>query len=214
MTESNEFEVHPIRGRFNSAFFAALDGYINWLVREEKRSVFSDLPNEVVEVGPGVGANFRYLPPGTRLVAIEPNKMMHARLRDRALKRGVDIDIRGVVGESIDLPDGSTDAVISSLLLCTVDDPQQVVREIKRVLRPGGRYAFLEHVAAPPGSVLRAVQRAVARPWAWTFEGCSVERDLAAVIRSGGFTSVEIESYRLRSPFIPANSQITGAAIA
>jgi hypothetical protein len=54
----------------------------------------------------------------------------------------------------------------------------------------------------------------VRRPWAWVFEGCSCERDLAAVIRAAGFASVEIDQYRLRSPFVPANTQIAGTAIA
>jgi hypothetical protein len=60
---SATFETHPMRGRFNAWFFTALDSYINWLVRDHKRAVFSGLPAELVEVGPGVGANFRYLPP-------------------------------------------------------------------------------------------------------------------------------------------------------
>ena len=114
----------------------------------------------------------------------------------------------------MDLDDQSVDAVISSLLLCTVADPERVVGEIRRILRPGGRYAFLEHVAAPEGTRLRGIQHAVRRPWAWVFEGCSCERDLAAVIGAAGFASVEIDRYRVRSPFVPANTQIAGRAIA
>jgi SAM-dependent methyltransferase len=106
------------------------------------------------------------------------------------------------------------DAVISSLLLCTVADPGRVVAEIRRILRPGGKYAFLEHVVAPEGSLLRRIQHGVRRPWTWVFEGCSCERDLAAVIHAAGFASVEIDPYRIRSPFLPANTQIAGTAIA
>ena len=208
------FEAHPGRGRFNAWFFTALDSYINWLVRDRKHTVFAGLPAEVVEIGPGVGANFRYLPPGCRLTAVEPNPYMHCALRRRAARRGIDVQIRGVTGDAIDLEDQSIDAVISSLVLCTVADPGQVLSEIRRILRPGGRYAFVEHAAAPDGTVLRGIQRAVRRPWAWVFEGCSCERDLAAVIRAAGFASVEISQYRLRSPFIPVNTQIAGTAIA
>lgn len=208
------FETHPGRGRFNAWFFTALDSYINWLVRDRKRTVFAGLPIEVVEVGPGVGANFRYLPPGCRLTAIEPNPYMHGALRRRAARRGIDVQIRGVTGDAIDLEDQSVDAVISSLVLCTVADPGQVLSEIQRILRPGGRYAFVEHAAAPDRTFLRGIQRAVRRPWAWVFEGCSCERDLTAVIRAAGFASVEISQYRLRSPFIPVNTQIAGTAIA
>jgi hypothetical protein len=88
------------------------------------------------------------------------------------------------------------------------------VGEIRRILRPGGQYAFIEHVAAPEGTLLRGIQRSIRRPWAWAFEGCSCERDLAAVIAGAGFASVEIDEYRLRSPFVPANTQIAGRAIA
>jgi SAM-dependent methyltransferase len=208
------FKTHPLRGRFNAGFFTALDGYINWLVRDHKRKVFAGLPAEVVEVGPGPGANFRYLQPGCRLIAIEPNTYMHGALQRRAASRGIDIEIRTLPGDAIDLEDQSVDAVISSLLLCTVADPGLVVSEIRRILRPGGRYAFVEHVAAPDGTLLRGIQRSLRRPWSWVFEGCSCERDLAAVIRAAGFASVEIDRYRLRSPFIPVNSQIAGVALA
>lgn len=209
-----EYASHPLRGRFNAGFFTVLDGYINWLVRSRKARIFSDLPAEVVEVGPGVGANLRYLSAGTRLVGIEPNPMMYAGLRWRAARYGVELDIRTVIGESIDLPNRSADMVISSLLLCTVTEPDRVVSEIRRILRPGGRYAFLEHVAAPEGSMLRTLQRRIRRPWGWLFEGCSCERDLASVIDAAGFSSVELEHYDLRSPFLPVNPQITGVATA
>jgi SAM-dependent methyltransferase len=191
-----------------------LDGYINWLVRDKKRKVFSGLPREAVEIGPGVGANFAYMPPGCRVIAIEPNPYMHGALLKRAARRGIDVEIRSVAGDAIDLDDQSVDAVISSLVLCTVRDPDRVVAEIRRILRPGGRYVFLEHVTAPEGTILARIQHAVGRPWAWVFDGCSCERDLAAVISAAGFASVEIDQYRLRSPFLPANTQIAGTAIA
>ncbi len=208
------FTPNPVRGRLNAAFFSVLDGYLNSFVTERKQALFAGLPDEVVEIGPGVGANLRYLRPGTRLIAVEPNPFMHAALVRRAEKRGVEVAIRDVVGERIDLPDASAEAVISSLLLCTVEDPAAVVGEVRRVLRPGGRYAFVEHVGARPGSRLRALQHLVHRPWAWFFEGCSCERDLAGVIRAAGFASTEIEDYTLHSPFLPANTQIAGSAFA
>jgi SAM-dependent methyltransferase len=208
------FAAHRVRGRLNAGFFTALDGYINWLVRDKKRKVFADLPGQVVEVGPGVGANFAYLPSGCHLIAVEPNAHMHRQLKRRAARRGIEIEVHSVTGDVTGLDDRSVDAVISSLLLCTVADPERVVGEIRRILRPGGRYAFLEHVAAPDGTLLRGIQQAVRRPWAWAFEGCSCERDLASVIATAGFASIDIEQYRLRSPFLPANTQIAGTAIA
>lgn len=211
---ATRYERHAVRGRFNAGFFTVLDAYINVLLRDRKRRVFRNLPEHVIEIGPGVGANFRFLAPGTKVTAIEPNPLMHRALRRRARRFGINLELRDCVGESVDLPDESVDAVISSLLLCTVSDPALVVREIRRILRPGGRYAFVEHVAAADGTTLRRLQRIVRLPWSWTFEGCSCERDLASVIRSAGFTAVDIDHYRMRSPFLPANPQIAGFAIA
>jgi SAM-dependent methyltransferase len=191
-----------------------MGGYIDWHMRPHKARVFADLPSSVVEVGAGVGANLRHLPAGGHLLAIEPNPYMHAHLERAARRRGVELEIRSVVGEAVDLPDGCTDAVISSLVLCTVADPVAVLAEIRRILRSGGRFSFAEHVAADDGTPTRWAQRLVRRPWAWVFEGCSCERDLAAAIESAGFSSVAISRYRIHSPFVPFNTHIAGTAIA
>ena len=206
------FRTHRVRGRLNALFFRVLDRYLDRLLRPHKRAVFADLPPTVVELGPGVGANLRYLPAGTRLIAVEPNPAMHPRLRLRAARAQVDLELHDALAEHLDLPDASVDAVISSLVLCTVADPAGAVAEVHRVLRPGGRYAFLEHVAAAEGTPLRRLQRAVRRPWGWMFEGCSCERDLRAVIEAAGFAHTAIADQRVHGPFLPANSQIVGVA--
>ncbi len=208
------FEAHPARGRFNSAFFWTMGGLINWHMRRAKGRVFADLPPTVVELGPGVGANLRYLPPGTRLIAVEPNPYMHERLERAARRRGVELEIRTVAGERIDLPDASAEAVVSSLVLCSVRDPQAVLAEIRRVLKPGGRFSFAEHVVAKRRTPTRWSQRILRRPWAWVFEGCSCERDLASVIGSAGFARLDISPYRIHSAFLPFNTHIAGTATA
>jgi SAM-dependent methyltransferase len=207
-----EFEVHWARGRFNALFFGLIGPYLNWNLRRHKRRVFDQLPNRVVEIGSGVGANLRFLPADATLVAVEPNPHMHRRLRAAARRKGVRLELHDQVGERIDLPDHSVDAVISSLVLCTVTDPAHVLAEIRRILRPGGRFSFVEHVAAPARTPTRGLQRMLRRPWAWTFEGCSCERDLETTIRAAGFTAVAIEPYRLHTPFIPFNTHIAGTA--
>jgi SAM-dependent methyltransferase len=208
------FAANPARGRFNSMFFSVMGGYINWHMQQGKAGAFTDLPHSVVELGSGVGANLRYLPTGAHLIAIEPNPYMHARLRRAANRYGIDLEIRSVVGERIDLPDASAQAVISSLVLCTVNDPAAVLAEVRRILVPAGRFSFAEHVAAKPGTPTRWSQRLLRRPWAWVFEGCSCERDLSSLIASAGFTSVDINPYRIHSPFVPFNTQIAGTAVA
>ena len=212
--EVEGFPQHPARGRFNSAFFWFMGGYINWHMHEHKAAAFAGLPPTVVELGSGVGANLRYLPAEARLIAIEPNPHMHTRLRRAARSRAVDLEIRSVVAERIDLPDASADAVISTLVLCSVRDPQAVLAEVRRILRPGGRFSFAEHVAAQPGTPTRWAQRILRRPWAWVFEGCSCERDLAGAIESAGFSTVDLTRYRIRSPFVPFNTHVAGTAIA
>ena len=206
------FEQHPLRGPFNAAFFRIMDPYIEHHLRPHKQRAFAGLPHEVVELGSGVGANLRYLPRGATLIAVEPNRHMHARLRAAAARAGVALDLRERLAESTGLPDGSAGTVISSLVLCTVHDPAAVLAEVRRILRPGGTFRFVEHVAAPDGTPTRLAQRVLRRPWAWTFEGCSCERDLEGALRAAGFARVDVERYRVHTPFLPFNTQIAGVA--
>ena len=207
-----EFEQHALRGRFNAAFFRAMEPYLERSLGERKQRAFAGLPREVVEIGPGAGANLRYLAAGTTLVAIEPNQHMHGPLRAAARAHGIQLDLRARMAEETGLPDDSADAVISSLVLCSVQDPVAALAEIRRILRPGGTFRFLEHVSAPAGTPTRAAQRILRRPWAWTFEGCSCERDLESAVRAAGFESVTIDRYRIRTPFLPFNTHIAGIA--
>ena len=213
MTDT-DFRTHPVRGPFNALFFWLAGGLFDHLLGPHKRRLLADLPDTVVELGSGVGANLRYLAPGSRLIAVEPNPAMHRRLRRAARQRGILLDVRQVPAERTDLPDASAEVVVSSLVLCTVNDVDQVLAEVRRVLRPGGRFVFVEHVAAPDGTALRRLQRSVRAPWAWCFEGCSCERDLEALVRSAGFAAVDIERYRVHTPFVPFNTHIAGTATA
>src|SRR5258708_7917200 len=85
--------ANPSRGWFNSELFSLMGGYINRQMHTGKARAFADLPANVVELGLGVGANLRSLPAGARLIAIEPNLYMHARLRRAARRRGVEVEI-------------------------------------------------------------------------------------------------------------------------
>ncbi|GAA1447609.1 class I SAM-dependent methyltransferase [Leifsonia poae] len=209
---TTEFQLHRGRGPFNAAFFRAMGPYLERSLRRRKEHVFAELPSEVVEIGSGVGANLGYLPAGGTLIAIEPNHYMHGPLRAAALREGVQLDLRDRMAEQTGLPDRSVDTVISSLVLCSVQDPAAVLTEIRRILRPGGTFRFVEHVVAKAGTPTRAAQRLFRRPWAWTFEGCSCERDLEQSLRAAGFESVAVEHYRLHTPFLPFNTQIAGTA--
>lgn len=203
---------NPVRGRLNAAVLRAFDGYAHLMLGAAKRALFADLPDTVLEIGPGTGANLRYYRPGTRLVAVEPNQHMHAALAAAARRRGIALELRDESAEAIGLPDGSVDAVVSTLVLCTVPDPAAAVREVARVLRPGGRLYFVEHVRSTDHAGYRAVQRAVARPWRWFFEGCDVLRDTEQVLASAGFAGLAVDRYRARTLFVPINPQIAGVA--
>ena len=138
---------------------------------------------------------------------------MHASLRAAAARHRVTVDVRATVAERLPVPDGSVEAVISSLVLCTVPDPARALAEVRRVLRPDGRFWCVEHVAAPEGSWIARVQRLVKRPWRWFFEGCDTHRDVAGLLRDAGFAAVEITPFTLRTAFLPVRSQIAAVAV-
>lgn len=204
---------NPVRGRFNAWFLAALDSYMHWKYAEIKSGLLKRAPSVVVELGPGPGANLRYLPRGTRLIAIEPNRHMHPILQRRAAQLGIELDLRGLAGEQLDIPSASVDFVFGSLVLCTVENPGQVIAEVQRVLKPGGCFACVEHVEAPAGSAIRGLQRVIRRPWKWVFEGCDLCRDTGATLRSAGFSKVEVKPLVLPTVFIPIRHQITALCV-
>jgi ubiquinone/menaquinone biosynthesis C-methylase UbiE len=206
---------HGLISRFNAWFFTAFARYINHIAGDHKRQAFAGLAGRrVLEIGAGTGANLHLLPPGVELIAVEPNLQMHDRLRERCAAAGVDVTVLPTGAESIPLPDGSVDEIICSLVLCTVDDPDLAIAEVRRVLRPGGRFRFVEHVAAPRPGPRQAMQRLIRRPWGWLFEGCDPGRHTAASLERAGFGSVHIERRRFRqSLFWPVNTAVWGIAV-
>ena len=152
--------VHnPVRGRLNAAVLRTSDAYGHLLLGRRKRRLFAGLPPTVVEVGPGTGANLRYYRPGSRLVAIEPNPHMHAPLRKAARRHGIELELRAEGADAIGLPDASVDAVVSTLVLCTVPDPAAYhVRYLRYwVDEQGGRVFCL--VEAPSAKAAADVHR-------------------------------------------------------
>jgi len=210
---SKGFNNNSIRGPINSWIFKILSGYMDYLFGKSKKDLFENHSETVIEIGSGAGANMRYLRKGTKLIAIEPNIHMHTNLKKSADKYGIDLEIKTLIGESIDLPDNSCDFVISTLVLCTIENPIQCINQIKRILKPSGVFVFIEHVKADDNSILAFIQKLVHKPWHWFFEGCNTNRDTKSLLESSGFSSLELENYNLYSPFIPIVPQIRGKAI-
>jgi SAM-dependent methyltransferase len=171
-------------------------------VAPRKRALFDGLTGTVLEIGPGTGANFAYYPPDICWIGIEPNPFMHPHLRAAAARAGLSIDIHDGTADRIALDDESTDVVVSTLVLCSVPDVSGALREIHRVLKPGGRFLFIEHVADSPGTWLRRTQRLL-RPFVRTLaDGCHLDRDTALAIERHGFAGVAYQRLRLPIPLV------------
>lgn len=203
---------NPIRGRANALLLRRLDESTHELFGRRKQVLFKDLPELVVEIGPGSGSNFRYYRPGTSVIAIEPNRHLSAALRASADRYKVNLSIIDATAERLPLPDASVEAVVCTLVLCTVPDQDLALREISRVLRPGGRLVFLEHVRAPARTMSRWLQVVLRRPWRWMFEGCDLTRDTETALRKAGFARVDADRYVTATPLLMINCQICGSA--
>jgi len=203
-----------VRGPLNAAGLRALDGVFDKTLGAQKRRLFADLPDDVVELGSGPGTNLRYLRAGTRLTAIEPNPAMHPALISSAAAHDIDLTLLALGAEGIPLDDASTDAVVCTLVLCTVADPHQVLNEVRRILRPGGQFVFLEHVAADPvrHRFLSIQQRLLRRPWHWMFEGCELHRDTGALLAGAGFSDLDMHTGTASPAVLPVAPMVWGTA--
>lgn len=167
-----------------------------------KRRLFGDLHGDVIEIGPGGGANLEYLKGrDVRWVGIEPNTYMHPHLKREAARLGLNPDLRTGSAENIEAPDASADAVISTLVLCSVADQSAVMREVLRVLKPGGRFVFVEHVAARGGSV-RTVQNLIRPVWQFIGDGCRPNRETWVTLQAAGFSQLELNHFLVDAPIV------------
>lgn len=172
------------------------------LVEERKSALFAELSGTVVEIGSGAGANLRFGSEARIWIGIDPNLHMHGYLVEEASSRGVHAMPVPAVGHALPLAEGSADWVLSTLVLCSVTDLEGTLAEIHRVLRPGGRFGFVEHLAAPPGSWLRRIQRVLRPAWKVIADGCHPDRETEVSIRAAGFEDVRLESFRVPVPVV------------
>lgn len=173
---------------------------------EHRARMLTGLTGVVVEVGAGAGSNFAHYPDAvTRVVAVEPDPTLLAAARAAA---GPRIEVSEGVAERLPFGDGEADAVVMSLVLCTVPEPSVALAEARRVLRPGGELRFYEHVI-PHGGPGRLGAILVDRSGLWPAlaGGCHPARDTEASIRAAGFAVETRERFPFRgsalSPPIP-----------
>lgn len=181
--------------------------------REHRRRLVDGLSGVVVEVGSGQGLNFDLYPAAVeRVLALEPEPMLRAEAQRAAPAR---VEVRDGVAESIPLADGEADAVVFSLVLCSVNEQAAALAEARRVLRPGGELRFYEHVVAERGlGRLALVAADRSGVWPAVAGGCHPARDTLAAIRAAGFEVRSHERFPFRAGAVaPPIPHVLGAAV-
>jgi len=159
---------------------------------EQRRRLLAPAQGRVLEVGAGTGFNLPHYPSTvSELVVTDPVDGMLSRARKRASDAGREITAERVTGESLPYPDGSFDTVVASWVLCSVDEQDRVLGEFRRVLKPGGRYLFLEHVRSVDPELARKQDRYEGL-WKAVCFGCHCNRDTLPRIESA-FEVEEVE---------------------
>ncbi|MGB0733039.1 MAG: class I SAM-dependent methyltransferase [Pontibacterium sp.] len=183
----------------------------------ERQQILPMASGKVLELGMGTGANFAFYPtddPSLQVYGLEPELPLIARAQTNA-KQYPQLNVSFVLGDARNMPiaNESMDTVLCCLVLCTVPNPERVIQEAKRVLKPNGRLLVFEHVAAEQGSRLAAWQNRLNSVWSKLACGCNLNRQTRTIIESAGFTFTEIKDQRV--PHYPAivSPVIMGVAV-
>lgn len=185
-------------------------------LQDWRHALLASLEGRVLEIGAGTGANLAHYPTSLeRLVLTDHDKDMLKRLSRRLDESGRDktkVDV--VVSESDTLPfaDQSFDTVVSTLVLCSVPDVAQTLREVHRVLRPGGTLVFLEHVAAEDNPKRLRWQKRIEPFWAPISGNCHLTRTTARSIEDAGFAIESITKDSMRKSLPIVRATIRGVA--
>jgi ubiquinone/menaquinone biosynthesis C-methylase UbiE len=165
-----------------------------------RSAALEGISGRVLEIGFGSGLNVPLYPAGiTEILAVEPSERARSMAEPRVAKSSVAVRHVGLDGQSIDLPDGSCDAALSTFTLCTIPDPTKALAEVARVLVPGGQIHLVEHGLAPSAGVARWQHRI--DPFEKRLAGgCHLTRDSLAMLADAGFTLVRSEQRFVKGP--------------
>lgn len=175
-------------------------------LRGWRQELLKRVHGDVLEIGAGTGANANYYPAEvTRLVLTEPDRHMRKVLeRNIAKKQSGNVQVSGGTAEQILFANETFDCVVASLVCCSVNSLAGTLEEVKRVLKPGGQFVFLEHVAAAEGTSRRRWQNWINPVWRPVMGNCHLNRETEKAIVAAGFTIREItrESMRKALPLV------------
>jgi SAM-dependent methyltransferase len=176
-----------------------------------RRKLLAHARGRVLEIGVGTGLSLPHYPPVDELVATDPSKPMLRRAKRRAEGAGRDVTFVEAHAEVLPFEDESFDTVVSMVVLCTVENPERALQEIRRVLRPGGRFLLSEHVRSDDPKQARWQDR-LERIWGFVANGCHPNRRTLDAIRAAGFDVSDIEKGEL--PGVPAlvRPRVSGSA--
>lgn len=179
-----------------------------------RAELLADAAGEVLEIGAGTGANLAHYPAAvSRLVLAEPDASMRARLTDLVARTGGRrVEVTGSAAEALPFEAGSFDTVVSTLVLCSVADPDATLAEARRVLRPGGRLLFLEHIAAEGRPDRLAWQRRLEPAWLRVCGNCHLTRRTGEAIRRAGFVVEKEKRESMRKALPIVRPSIRGVA--
>jgi ubiquinone/menaquinone biosynthesis C-methylase UbiE len=173
--------------RINAAMEAAFMG-------RRRAAMIGPLEGRILEIGAGTGANLAHYQRAAQVVCAEPSAPMRRRLAPKIAAAAVPIEVHDAVGESLPFDDASFDAVVSTLVLCTVRDVEATLAEVRRVLRPDGRLLFIEHGGGAAGRKGRWQQR-LDPIWTKAACGCHLTRDARRNLEAAGFSLNEFEEF-------------------
>ncbi len=178
---------------------------------ERRRDLLAQAHGRVVEIGAGTGLNFSHYPPAvTKVEATEPDPYMRKRARKAAAVAPVPVTLTDAVAEALPFADASFDAAVATLVLCSVRDADMALHEVRRVLKPGGRLLFFEHVRGQ--ARLARWQDRLERPWGWFAGGCHPNRDTVQAIREAGFELEQVDEFHFNPALVLVRPHASGAA--